>query len=169
MGGLLHLVQLCPWTALGDIRPPDHLKSGPPQPKKQLRLCNVVCYLLACLSVKEEQQTLSEAFTSRIGLVGGAQRGGCADEILDETMRELSEISLPGSRDVEREATLTKTKFEKFAKSFFQTKSCLAHAKLPLTEPLLAKKHEFDRTVRTLSLSPSAFISLKRNNDITIK
>lgn len=98
----------------------------------------------------EEQQTLSEAFTSRIGLVGGAQRGGCADEILDETMRELSEISLPGSRDVEREATLTKTKFEKFAKSFFQTKSCLAHAKLPLTEPLLAKKHEFDRTVSLL-------------------
>jgi len=63
-------------------------------------------------------------------------------------MRELGEISLPESHDVEREATLTRAKFDKFAKSFFQTKNTHVYSKLPLTEPLIAKKTELDRTVR---------------------
>ena len=99
------------------------------------------------MCVKEEEQDLSEAFKRRIGLISGVEHDGCADEILDETMRELGEISLPASRDVEREATLTRTKFDKFVKSFFQSKSSQVYSKPPLTEPLLAKKHELDRTV----------------------
>ena len=71
-----------------------------------------------------------------------------AGEMLDETVRELGEISLPKSRDVEREATLTRAKFDKFAKSFFQSKNSHVHCKQPLSEPLLAKKNELDRTVR---------------------
>jgi len=90
---------------------------------------------------------LSEAFKRRIGLISGVERDGCANEILDETIRDLAEISLPQSHDVEREATLTRAKFEKFAKSFFQTKNSQLYSKPPLSEPMLAKKRELDRTV----------------------
>jgi len=90
---------------------------------------------------------LSEAFKRRIGLIGGGQHDGCANEILDETIRELGEISLPQSHDVEREATLTRAKFDKFAKSFFQSKNSNVFSKQPINEPLLAKKHELDTTV----------------------
>ena len=99
------------------------------------------------LSVKEEEQDLSEAFKRRIGLIGGVPHGDDANEILDETMRELGEISLPESRDVEREATLTRAKFDKFAKSFFQSKNTHVYSRLPVTEPLIAKKTELDRMV----------------------
>jgi len=103
--------------------------------------------------VQEEEQDLSEAFKRRLGLVSGVQHGGCVDEMLDETMRELSEMTMPESRDVEREATLTRAKFDKFVKTSFQSKNSHVHCKLPATEPLLAKKHELDRTVRQHSLT----------------
>lgn len=98
---------------------------------------------------------MSEAFKRRIGLIGGGQHDGCANEILDETIRELGEISLPQSHDVEREATLTRAKFDKFAKSFFQSKNSNVFSKQPINEPLLAKKHELDTTV---SANRSAFV-----------
>ena len=102
------------------------------------------------MSAKEEEQDLSEAFKRRLGIVSGVEHGGCVDEILDETIRDLGEIALPESRDVEREATMTRAKFDKFAKSFFQSKNSQVHCKLPITEPLLAKKQQIDRTVRTV-------------------
>lgn len=92
--------------------------------------------------------------------MSGVENDGCADEILDETMRELGEISLPESRDVEREATLTRTKFDKFVKSFFQTKNSQLHTRPPLTEPLLAKKHELDRTVSLNELGSSGVVGM---------
>ena len=67
--------------------------------------------------------------------------------MLDETMRELSEISLPESRDVEREATLTRAKFDKFVKAFFTTRNAHLHCREPLRDPLLAKNQDIDRTV----------------------
>jgi len=98
--------------------------------------------------MQEEEQDLSATFKRRKRLASGVQDGGCVmDEMLDETLRDLSEMSLPASRDVEREATLTRTKFDKFVKSFFQSKNSHVHCKLPLGEPLLAKKLELDRTV----------------------
>jgi len=107
--------------------------------------------MLSALCVKEEEQDLSEAFKRRLGLVSGVEHDGCAGEMLDETMRDLGEISLPESRDVEREATLTRAKFDKFVKSFFQSKSSQVYSKVSLSEPLLAKKHELDRTVRLVT------------------
>ena len=62
----------------------------------------------------------------------------------------MAEISLPRSHDVEREATLTRAKFEKFAKSFFQSKNSQLYSKPPLNEPVLAKKRDLDRTVSDL-------------------
>jgi len=105
--------------------------------------------MISFLRVKEEEQDLSEAFKRRLGLVSGVEHDPCcAGEMLDETMRDLGEISLPSeSRDVEREATLTRAKFDKFVKTFFQSKSSQVYAKIPLTEPLLAKKQDLDRTV----------------------
>ena len=91
---------------------------------------------------QDEEADLSEAFKRRLGLVSGG-------EMLDETVRELGEISPASeSRDVEREATLTRARFDKFAKSFFQTRNSHVHSAQPITEPLLAKKHQLDTTVR---------------------
>ena len=99
--------------------------------------------------IQDEEQDLSEAFKRRLGLVSHTG----ADEMLDETVRELAEVSSTESRDVEREATLTRAKFDKFARSFFQTKNSHVHSRQPITEPLLAKKHELDRTVRLCAVN----------------
>jgi myosin-7 len=48
------------------------------------------------------------------------------------------------SYDVEREATLSKSKFEKFVKSSYRSRNASRHDTSPLTQPLLAKKNEVD-------------------------
>jgi len=107
--------------------------------------------------VQEEEADLSEAFKRRLGvMVSGVQtvNAGQREMLVDETARELGEIALPApaeSRDVEREATLTRARFDKFARALFTTKNAHVHHAQPLSQPLLAKKHQLDHTVAIAS------------------
>jgi len=107
--------------------------------------------------VQEEEADLSEAFKRRLGvMVSGVQtvNAGQREMLVDETARELGEMALPApaeSRDVEREATLTRARFDKFARALFTTKNAHVHHAQPLSQPLLAKKHQLDHTVAIAS------------------
>ena len=123
----------------------------------------VKCFLqlnsLPFSHVQEEEADLSEAFKRRLGvMVSGVQtvNAGQREMLVDETARELGEIALPApapaeSRDVEREATLTRARFDKFARALFTTKNAHVHHAQPLSQPLLAKKHQLDHTVAIAS------------------
>lgn len=89
--------------------------------------------------MQEEEQDLSEAFKKRLELNPSSP---------GEEPNEVSEITASiASHDIERDATINKLKFEKFAKSSYQTKRENVFVKNPLTQPLLSKANEVDRVV----------------------
>ena len=141
----------------------------------------VKCFLqlnsLPFVHVQEEEADLSEAFKRRLGvMVSGVQtvNAGQREMLVDETARELGEIALPApaeSRDVEREATLTRARFDKFARALFTTKNAHLHHAQPLSQPLLAKKHQLDHTVAiastTIRYDTRCYFNVRSKADIS--